>query len=343
MSISSLKASHVVDDSLSEIDIRLLSVLQHAPRAPFSLVGEVLGISDRTAARHWQGLLARGAAFSRAKWHGIDNNLVTSLIALDSAGRDDDRLLSDLVELPGVVTVERTLRGADALLTTSTRGIRTLGRDLLPAIRRIPGVRRTRTTLVTRRLASGLEWRMRELSTSQLELLKAANPPAKARRALRPDDLPILRELITNPRICLKDVAHMTHTGIGTVRGALDSALASGTLQLGVEIDPFLLGYDIECVFQFRMNLADIWTLRSILRTLGVLRFMVTTAGPENVTFGLLVRSADDIAMVNETIQSRIKHARLVDTILAFRWDKLGGWLLEPDSFAAQRFVQPPL
>jgi len=41
---------------LSEIDLQLLHALQINPRAPWNIIGLVLGVSPATAARRWERL-----------------------------------------------------------------------------------------------------------------------------------------------------------------------------------------------------------------------------------------------------------------------------------------------
>src|SRR5690242_12821137 len=61
-----------------DIDMKILHSLQCAPRAPFRLIGEVIGVSEQTAARRYHALHRSGvvrvvgmvnpAVYGQAQW-----------------------------------------------------------------------------------------------------------------------------------------------------------------------------------------------------------------------------------------------------------------------------------
>src|SRR5437870_1684534 len=51
---------------LNETDLALVNALQINPRAPWSLIGETLGIGASTAVRRWQRLVDSGSAWLSA-------------------------------------------------------------------------------------------------------------------------------------------------------------------------------------------------------------------------------------------------------------------------------------
>ena len=84
-------------DQLDELDYSLVNALQIAPRAPWSLIGEVLGISPVTAARRWERLTGEGHAWmtgycSSPLWRDMPYVLVTLGCAAGSVRQVADAL-----------------------------------------------------------------------------------------------------------------------------------------------------------------------------------------------------------------------------------------------------------
>lgn len=333
-----------VGNLLTEFELSLVTALQFAPRAPFALLGQVLGCSDRTAARRWDDLQERGVVWPRAEWHGAGTDtLVSALISVDTAGRDDYELFAEVAEMPEVLTIEKTLHGADAILLVRALSVHDLGVRVLPAIRTVPGVVATRTVLVTRVLFTSLDWRFGALTPRQVEQLERASKRAKHRPTVRERDMAVIHEVLRKPRARVSDIARATGVGNDAVTAIIEGARRSGALKMGVEVDTRLLGYEAECLFTLRMNPDDIHTLKRMLHGLGLLRFLVTTAGVVNVMLGIFIRTMEDVALVDEVIRSTVRGVDVVSTQITFGTTKRGGWIQVDHGFAPERFVPPPI
>lgn len=333
-----------VENPLTEFELSLIAALQIAPRAPFALLGQVLGCSDRTVARHWEDLLDRSVLWPRAEWHGTgDDTLVFALISVDTAGRDDYELFGEVARMPEVLTIEKTLHGADAILLVRATSIHDLGVRVLPALRTVEGVVATRTVLITRTLFSSLEWRFGAFSPHQVQMLERGSARARQRHCVRDKDMPVIHEVLRNPRARVGEIARSTGTGNDAVTAIIEGARNSGALKIGVEVEPRSLGDDAECLFTLRMNPEDVHTLRRMLHGLGLLRFLVTTAGVVNVMLGILIRTMEDVALVDEVIRSTVRGVEVVSTQITFGTTKRGGWIQADHGFAPERFVPPPL
>jgi hypothetical protein len=75
--------------TVSETDLQLLHALQISPRVPWNVLGDVLGISSTTAARHWARLSGEGLAWVTAYRPDLAGQLgdpVNALITAVCAG-----------------------------------------------------------------------------------------------------------------------------------------------------------------------------------------------------------------------------------------------------------------
>lgn len=218
-----------VENPLSEFELALIAAMQIAPRAPFALLGQVLSCSDRTAVRHWEDLLDRGVLWPRAEWHGAaEDTLVSALISVDTAGRDDYELFAEVALKPEVLTIEKTLHGADAILLVRATSIHDLGVRVLPALRTVEGVVATRTVLITRTLFSSLEWRFGALTPHQIQQLEKGSTRARLRHTVRERDMPVIREVLRNPRARVGDIARTTGIGNDAVTAIIEGARHTG-------------------------------------------------------------------------------------------------------------------
>jgi DNA-binding Lrp family transcriptional regulator len=141
---------------LSDDDTRLIDVLQIAPRASWTAVGAVLGISAVTAAKRWQRLVDEGLA-----WVTIGPGMATShtqcLAYVEITCQPQMRfVVGHAVAQHGpAVTVELTTGNADLLVTVAAVDLPTLSHYVLEHLSHVEGVQRTRVRVVTRLYGEG--------------------------------------------------------------------------------------------------------------------------------------------------------------------------------------------
>lgn len=58
---------------------------------------------------------------------------------------------------------------------------------------------------------------------------------------------------------------------------------------------------------------------------------------------GILIRTMEDVALVDEVIRSTVRGVEVVSTQITFGTTKRGGWIQADHGFAPERFVPPPL
>ena len=149
---------------LNEEDALIVDALQLAPRAPWSAVGDVLGIAPTTAAKRFQRLVDEGVA-----WVTASPGMVTSSPQcyghVEITCRSDSHfsVASAIAAHPLAVTVEVITGPADLLVTVGAADLPTISHYVLHHLDRVDGVLSTRTSVVTRLYSEGGSWRLRRL------------------------------------------------------------------------------------------------------------------------------------------------------------------------------------
>jgi DNA-binding Lrp family transcriptional regulator len=107
---------------LDELDRGVVHVLQIHPRAPWTLVGEVLGVNPVTAARRWHRLEEAGLAWVTAYPRLSDSRIVvTGVVEVDTEPGSPRTWPMALAADPAVANVKLTAGGRDLVAAVQTR------------------------------------------------------------------------------------------------------------------------------------------------------------------------------------------------------------------------------
>ncbi|MCQ4082379.1 Lrp/AsnC family transcriptional regulator [Streptomyces sp. RB6PN25] len=223
---------------LDELDLALVNAMQMRPRAPWSLLGETLGVSPVTAARRWQRLseagiawvTAYGGPFTWERW-------CTAFLQLDCSTGRTARIAAIVAEDPHVLTVEHVADGCDLYLVTVFTDVTQLHRYIHQRLGRIEGINAVRSHLATHIYSEANGWRLGSLDASQRRHLRDGTPPAAGPAAeIRPEERELLVRLSTDGRMEQAALASATGLSASTVRRRLDRMIASDTIRFRCEI-----------------------------------------------------------------------------------------------------------
>ncbi|EST38318.1 hypothetical protein N566_08050, partial [Streptomycetaceae bacterium MP113-05] len=141
---------------LNAHDEALIHALQMAPRASWSLLGEVLGADPVTVARRWERLHTTGRAWITA-YPGLSlrKSLEVALVEVDCRAEQVEAVADALAREPQIVTVEHMAGGRDLLVTVFAPGLTGMSRLILERVSRLPGVVGTRAQLATNVFGDG--------------------------------------------------------------------------------------------------------------------------------------------------------------------------------------------
>lgn len=142
---------------MDPIDLTLLRILVMNGRATFAELADLVGLSGPSTAERVRKLEERGdirgfAAIVEPRAIGLD---LTAFIAVSLTGPEArSAFLSGVEGLPGIVECHHTAGDDDYLIKAHCAGTAGLERLVSDGLKAIPGVARTRTTVV---LSSPLE------------------------------------------------------------------------------------------------------------------------------------------------------------------------------------------
>ncbi|MFD1537209.1 Lrp/AsnC family transcriptional regulator [Nonomuraea guangzhouensis] len=317
--------------TLDRLDRCLAHALQIDGRAPFSKIGEVLGVSENTIARRYRRLRSAGILRVVGVVDGFRLDYVSwairlrctpdaaSAVASALARRTDTAwvsLLSGGTEI-ACGTLARTPAERDALLL-----------DKLPRSRQVVGVTAHR---MLHRFAGGpAGWAgLRALSTEQAAELQPP-PLVVPDETIRLDeaDHALLEALSTDGRTHHTDLAVITGWSESTVRRRMAYLRQAGILYFDVDIPPEPLGFHAEAWLWMSVKPAKLAAVGEALARHPEVTVAAATTGPANLFAGVTCRDSRDLyRYLTERIGS-LKAVRHVETAPLIRTVKRAGALL---------------
>lgn len=331
-------SDHLQDSAgagIEELDLTLINTLQLDPRAPWSRVGKALDLDPVTVARRWARLRDTGTAWVTPQLGPPHSAQVfTALVEVDCEAGRAPEVAGTLATLPHVVTVEHTSGGRDLMLTVAVPSLSTLSRYLMEVLEALPGVRTTRTQLVTRIYAQGGDWRLRALDARQRARLATAGNghAAPASRLLTEHDRRLMTRLCVDGRTSLADLASDTGVSVSTARRRLHALLTSGDLVLRCEVAQPLSGWPVCAGVMAHVpgDARDI--IAQQLSALPETRLCVAvTGGKANLYYGAWLRSLEDVQQLEYKLAEQVPRLTILDRVVVLRFVKRMGRILDAD------------
>ncbi|WP_248491273.1 Lrp/AsnC family transcriptional regulator [Tsukamurella sp. PLM1] len=175
---------------VDEIDLAIVNCLQIDPRAPWSLVGEVVGVDPATASRRWLRLSGDGTAWitGRAAGHGGAESCL-AVIEVTCDAPSALAIARRVAEFPHVFNIEHTSGPRSLTMLANMRDMAALSDFLLGDLARIPGVLGTRSHVVIQVVTMGDQWRLRTLDRQQIATMnRHRRKPDRPRASVRAYD-----------------------------------------------------------------------------------------------------------------------------------------------------------
>lgn len=309
---------------LDHLDRQVIHALQIWPRAPWTLVGEVLGVDPMTASRRWQALEESGAAWiSVADIAG--NSSLRAVIDLRVKSSRVRKVIRALESDPRVFTLRSVL--GDWTLTMDWQGLDLIELDsyLSGFLADQQGIRATRTHVVTGVLLDGSGWRLRALSQDQISVLRsAAQFEASGSMAgeIHDIDREILRHVSHDGRATLTSLAKNMGTSIATVRRHLDHMLSSRAMVLRCDIARPLSGWPIAAHFMCSVEPQRVNEVAEALSRVRELRAAQSMVGPYNLCLNFWVKNLQEITRVEAHLARNLPQIRIGERSITSRMVK---------------------
>ncbi|MGW1208821.1 Lrp/AsnC family transcriptional regulator [Streptomyces sp. NPDC002499] len=323
---------------LDELDRGVVHALQIHPRAPWTLVGDVLGVNPVTVARRWQRLEEAGLAWVTAYPRLSDFRIVvTGIVEVDTEPGVAEDVAHALAGQHEVANVKITAGGRDVVAAVQTRDLDELAHLTTLLFQRTPGVRATRTHVSTGVPTEGSRWRLRSLDAAQCARIEASHasdvPPDQGTGTQPPWDAldaQILELLSSDGRMSIRALATATGVGLTTVRRRLQSLLAS-RINLRCDLARPLSGWPLSAVYFASVPAQYLEETSRVLSKVREVRSCAITAGPHNLVIDVWLRALADVHTFEAHLSRRLPRLVIDDRSVVLRTVKHMGRLLDRD------------
>ncbi len=298
---------------LDVVDRALIHALHIDARAPFSRVGEVLGVSTQTVARRYQRLRAdaglRVVGLPDPDRAGLTQWLVrltaqpatARTLARSLAGRPDTSWVKLTSGGTEIVTIAHTPRHAPSVM-------------LLHDIPRTASVTAVSAHFILHTYLGGpTAWhgRVAALTEDQQEALRPPETHAED-EPLTPADHALIAALRVDGRTGIADLAAAAGLAPATAARRLAALRARGALFFDVEISAALYGVTTQAFLWMAVAPADLDEVATTLATHEELAVVVATTGPTNLAAQAL---CPDPAALHRYLTRRLGALRAIHTV----------------------------
>ncbi|GAA3220201.1 Lrp/AsnC family transcriptional regulator [Nonomuraea helvata] len=227
-------------DSFDDLDRQLAHTLQINPRAPFSRIAAVLGVSDQTVARRYTRLRSSGTLHVRGLTDPYLHASAPWFLRVRCAPIAATSIADALARRDDTAWVRLTSGGTEivCMVTSHTGTSESLLLDLLPRTPRVEGVT---AHYLLRTFSRGLHRMIADhsgLTPDQIRSLQPDDTMHISRpRALDDLDRLLLQALADDGRTGLAELVAITRWSRDAVRRRLTELTQSGTLYFDIDVD----------------------------------------------------------------------------------------------------------
>ncbi|MFI8932345.1 Lrp/AsnC family transcriptional regulator [Streptomyces sp. NPDC053474] len=321
-----------------ELDLALVHALQLQPRAPWSLLGQTLGISPVTAARRWRRLADAGVAWVTA--YGLPSPVDSGCVAfldVDCVPGRLWRIADTLAEEPHVLTVEHFAQGGDLFVTAAFTDLALLSRYSTDRLGGLPGVSSVRVRLATGFYTEGVRWRLDSLEPSQRNDLHGKHPGGYTQHSqVREADRALLIQLGIDGRRDQAELADATGLSPSTVRRRLDRMAACDTIRFRCEIAARDAGRPVLASYEAVVPPDRLDEIGPQLAKLPEVRLCAAVTGPRNLCFSLWLRTLADSQRMEAALTRTYPDLHIAQRRVSLRTIKRMGRILDTDGRAVR-------
>ncbi|MDT0429763.1 MULTISPECIES: Lrp/AsnC family transcriptional regulator [Streptomyces] len=284
---------------LDTLDSHILHALHVAPRAPFRLVGEVVGASEQTVARRYRTMRRAGTVRVVGLVNPAVQGLVASVVRISLRPDRIDACAEALTRLPEVSFANISFGGSEIVCSMATPHEGRMP-EVLRQLSRTPGVLEidTRMTLHTYS-PPGADWGRLgpSLPEEAVESLREHHPrttPQGLPVEPHEEDAALLAALAEDGRASQATLADRTGWTTGRVARRLEALERSGTLLYDVDLALEKLGYPFSAALWLNTSPARLHETGSALAALPRVVFASATSGAQNLMAIVMCTDAAD-------------------------------------------------
>ncbi|WP_353943466.1 Lrp/AsnC family transcriptional regulator [Streptomyces sp. HUAS MG91] len=337
------------ESAISEADLTLIHALQLAPRATWAQLAEVLGPAADTLARRWARLTERGHA-----WSGVlpgaltaGSPAVTSAwIRIECAAGTVPATAAALTTDPGTLTVQHVTGVADLVAYVAAPDPAALDAYVVNRLHQLPGVRATRTHVVTALYIPATPTRLDQLTPRQARAVRELGPrPARTARAAPlttpdPVDQRLLLALAEDARTGVATLAQRIGASESTARRRLARLTATDGVLFRTEPAPRHSGRPVWALICADVPPDQLVPVAAAVSRLRGTRTVTAVTGPHNLFVCAWLNRVEELPGYTEKLVRAGTGLRIADTKVSLRAHKLGAHVIGPDG--RREGVVPP-
>ncbi|MFE7834592.1 Lrp/AsnC family transcriptional regulator [Streptomyces sp. NPDC057474] len=308
---------------LDALDLKLLQALQLDGRAPFSRIGEVLGVSDQTIARRCRRLRTtvglRVVGMVDESMLGRNSWIVRLRCTPDVA----EQLANSLARRPDTSYIDLIAGGTEVLCAMKPRSQKDRDELLFDRLQRTPRVISVSAHCLLHIFYGGpLSWldKIRALDADEEAALRP--PPverAEAPVSLDAEDEALVALLRDDGRATFQELQAGTGQSEAVVKRRVEQLRSSGVLYFDVQHRSEPLGHGVRAMLWLTVAPSALAAVGQALAAHREVRFAAATTGPANVVASVLNRSTGELYRYLSEKIGALEGVRSVETTLTLR------------------------
>lgn len=302
---------------VDDLDRRIAAALQVNGRASWLQVARTVGSSESTVARRAQRMIDGGdirvVAVADPKKCGFGYPVLMQLKCEVGAASRVAHMLAERWDVRFLALVTGTF---DIVMEIIVPSRRYLAGVLLEEIPKVGGIKETATETVLRNFKMSYDW-SRDLLGSATNILETStslqdNSAIKSHN-LDTADLRLYELLREDGRRSFSELASLAGVSESMVRRRVDALRGRGCLRFATLLEPYLLGYDVECFCWIRVDLSQLEQAARTLTAQREVRYLSATIGHSDLICEIIMYSQDDFYEFSTKTLGRLPGVRSVE------------------------------
>jgi len=316
------------------LDVQLVYALQLDGRAPFSLIGEVLGVSDQTIARRYNRLRSSGLLRVRGLVEPDRLGLRSWLIRVQCTPSAAAAVAEALARRPDTAWISLTSGGTEVAAVVRTRTGDDDSHLLLDTLPRSRGVTGITAQCVLHTYFGGVLSLVNKSGTLTPDQVAALQPRIESRAGApttpTAEDSALLTALELDGRTTFSELATATGWSQSTVRRRIADLRASGVLYFDVDFHHSLLDLTARGMVWLTVNPAQLSAAGEAMARHPETAYVAAMTGAANLYASVLSPSTEALYDYLTTSIAQLPGLTGVETILVMRTVKRSGLLTYP-------------
>ena len=316
------------------LDVQLVYALQLDGRAPFTLIGEVLGVSDQTVARRYNRLRSAGLLRVRGLVEPELIGLTSWAIRVQCTPSAAAAVAEALARRPDTAWISLTSGGTEIACVVRTRVGEDRSHLLLDTLPRSRGVTGITAQCVLHTYFGGVLSLVNKSGTLTPDQVAALQPQSGDRATVparvAAGDETLLTTLELDGRTTFRDLATATGWSQTTVRRRIADLRASGTLYFDLDFHHSLLDLTARAMVWLTVNPAQLSTAGAAMAGHPETAYVAATTGAANLYAVVLSPGTEALYTYLTTHIAQLPGLHEVETVLVMRTVKQSGLLTHP-------------